>query len=140
MPLCGANTPTQPLFWIPILLHTDYPGSNAKQDVSILANPLRRPGIRAGITNDNTDRQFSLTSENPHDRAQTDRDSSSRKKQQKNQKYGDKMRLHRRKKDEFPRPVIRLGGITIRAGAVLSYRFIRILSFLLKKTGGSHVV
>ncbi|MBP9008208.1 MAG: hypothetical protein KBG16_06020 [Methanospirillum sp.] len=50
------------------------------------------------------------------------------------------MRLRRRLKKEYPRSIIQLAGTTIRAGAVLSYKFIRLLSFPSWKTRGSHVV
>jgi hypothetical protein len=44
------------------------PGPDAKQDVSVLANHLRRPRIIQGFTNDNTNSQFSLSTKNPDDR------------------------------------------------------------------------
>ncbi|HOJ97789.1 MAG TPA: hypothetical protein PK024_13235 [Methanospirillum sp.] len=50
------------------------------------------------------------------------------------------MRLRKRFKKEYPRSIIQLAGTTIRAGAVLSYRFVRLLSFPPGKTGGCHVV
>ncbi|MDX8551264.1 hypothetical protein KHC33_13910 [Methanospirillum sp. J.3.6.1-F.2.7.3] len=76
----GQITPTKRLFWIPLLLHPVYPGHDAKQDVSVLANPLRRPGITRGFSNDNTNSQFYLTSKNPDERAEENRIHTSSKK------------------------------------------------------------
>ena len=50
------------------------------------------------------------------------------------------MRQKARLRREYPRSIIQLAGITIRAGAVLSYRFIRIISFPPQQTGAGHVV
>jgi hypothetical protein len=49
------------------------------------------------------------------------------------------MKQQRKLKRTNPRSVIQLAGNTIQAGAVIVYRFIRILSFPSEKTGGIHI-
>jgi len=49
------------------------------------------------------------------------------------------MKQRRKLKRTNPRSVIQLAGNTIQAGAVIVYRFIRILSFPSEKTGGIHI-
>ncbi len=115
------------------------PGPDAKQDVSVLANHLRRPRIIQGFTNDNTNSQFSLASKNPDDRENLFRYTQSGKPEQKTT-MEKTMRQKARLRKEYPRSIIQLAGITIWAGAVLSYRFIRIISFPPQKTGAGHVV
>ncbi|NLL09894.1 MAG: hypothetical protein GX268_03195 [Methanomicrobiales archaeon] len=50
------------------------------------------------------------------------------------------MKKRRELKRTNPPSIIQLAGRTIRAGAVIVYRFLRILSFPSEKTGGIHVV